>query len=175
MYYKNNLLFLGLILANTLLVAHPVLKHTLKSVETFYTKSNDTKMIPNTFDGLVISSEDISNSSIKLAYLFKQKLRDHEENHSVFMVGDANATSGVNHPEWSENDDSAIHTSILYIDDDQKKDEADSMFYYAGIVQNIPSMPEIQYRIRFGYRDFIGASSSISDYIDSRLEFNYLL
>jgi len=321
-------------------------------VETFYTKSNDTKMIPNSFDGFVVSSKDLPNSTLKLAYLTKQKLRDHKDSHALFMVGDANSTSGVNHPEWSENDDSAMHkgltysalraagkptdaallvldvenksienmkinfssylvpellsqmmgevnykiafdsfsitpafrylqqfdkgagsvggastnlsglagykdansldskmvaakivtkiddyklnlaythvlnksdlvnpwrgfptsgytrsmgmynwranmksyrlelvynanknavykkpflqTSILYMDGDQSKNETDSMFYYAGIVQNIPSMPEFQYRVRFGYRDFIGASSSTSDYIDSRLEFNYL-
>ncbi len=321
-------------------------------VETFYTKSNDTKMIPNTFDGFVISSKDLSDSTLKLAYLTKQKLRDHQDSHAVFMVGDANLTSGVNHPEWSQNDDSAMHqgltysaliaagkptdaplivldmenksienmkinfasylvpqllaqamgevnykmgydgfsvtpafryiqqfdkgagsvggasiyqtglagykdknsldskmiaakivtkidaykvnlaythvlnesdlvnpwrgfptggytrsmgmynwranmksyrlelvynanknavykkpflqTSILYMDGDQSKKETDSMFYYAGIVQNIPSMPEFQYKVRFGYRDFVGASSLISDYIDSRLEFNYL-
>lgn len=321
-------------------------------VETFYTKSNDTKMIPNTFDGLVISSKDISDTRVKLAYLAKQKLRDHEKSHSVLMVGDENSTSGGNNPEWTQNDDSAMHkgltysalkaagkptdapliildivnnsvqnlkinfssyvvpellsqamgelnykigfdgfsvtpgfrylqqfdngagavggaslyqvglggyknpssldsqmiaarvatklddykitlaytnildkadlvtpwrgfptsgytrsmgmynwrantksyrlelvkgandtgvykipfiqTSVLYIDGDQKKAEFDSIFYYAGIVQNIPAMPELQYRVRFGYRDFIGASSVVSDYIDSRLEFNYL-
>jgi len=321
-------------------------------VETFYTKSNDTKMIPNSFDGLVVSSEDITNTNIKLAYLSKQKLRDHEDSHAVLMYGDENSTSGVNNPEWTENDDSAMHkgltysalkaagkptdapliildvvnnsienlkinfssyvvpellsqamgelnyeidfdgfsvtsgfrylqqfddgagavggasiykiglsgyknpssldsqmiaarvateiekykitvaytnildkadlvtpwrgfptsgytrsmgmynwrantksyrlelvknannlgiyktpfiqTSVLYIDGDQKKVEPDSIFYYAGIVQNLPAIPEFQYRIRFGYRDFVGASSEISDYIDSRLEFNYL-
>ncbi|MFK5938176.1 MAG: OprD family outer membrane porin [Sulfurimonas sp.] len=321
-------------------------------VETFYTKSNDTKMIPNTFDGLVISSKDISDTSLKLAYLTKQKLRDHEKSHAVLMVGDENSPSGVNHPEWSENDDSPMHrgltysalkaagkptdaplivldvvnnsiqnlkinfssyvvpellsqamgelnykldfdgfsltpgfrylqqfdngagavggaslfkiglsgyknpsslnsqmiatkvalkrddykltlaytnildkadlvspwrgfptsgytrsmgmynwrantksyrlelvkgandtgvyrtpfvqTSVLYIDGDQKKEASDSMFYYAGLVQNIPTMLEFQYRVRLGYRDFVGPSSVISDYIDSRLEFNYL-
>ena len=321
-------------------------------VETFYTKSNDTKMIPNAFDGLVLSSQDIPDSTLKLAYLAKQKLRDHQDAHSVLMVGDANSTAGVNHPEWTQNDDSAMHkgltysalnaagkstdapliildaqnqsvknlkinfssymvpellsqamgelnykltfngfsvspgvryikqfdngagavggaslyniglsgykdatsldsqmiaarlvtkiqdykinlaytnildesdlvtpwrgfptggytrsmgmynwrantksyrlelvkgandvgiyttpfiqTSVLYINGDQNKADTDSMFYYFGIIQNLPSMQEFQYRFRFGYRDFIGDSSAISSYIDSRLEFNYL-
>ena len=321
-------------------------------VETFYTKSNDTKMIPNAFDGLVISSQDIPKSNLKFAYLTKQKLRDHEDSHSLLMVGDENSSAGVNRPEWTQNDDSAMHkgltysalkaagkptdaplivldfenksiknlkinfssyvvpelisqtmgelnytlkfndfkiipairyikqfdngagavggasiykiglsgyknantlnsqmiaarvvtkfsdykinlaythildesdlvtpwrgfptsgytrsmgmynwrantksyrlelvkganssgiyttpfiqTSVLYIDGDTSKLDTQSMFYYFGLIQNIPSNQNFQYRVRFGYRDFIGSSSLISSYIDSRLEFNYL-
>jgi hypothetical protein len=320
-------------------------------VETFYTKSNDTKMIPNTFDGLVVKSTDIADTKIIGAYLYKQKLRDHADSHSVFMVGDANSTDSLR-PEWSENDDSAMHkgltytalkaagkptdapllvldvqnksiknlkinfssyivpellgqmmgelnyklafkgfsitpgfryiqqfdngagavggasiylkgldayedpnsldakmiaarvvtrvgdykinlgytnildeadlvtpwrgfptagytrsmgmynwrannksyrlevvkgatksgvyttpfiqTSVLYIDGDVAKGDTQSMFYYCGLIQNLPSMPEFQYRVRVGYRDFVKDSSSISSYVDSRLEFNYL-
>ena len=82
-------------------------------VETFYTKSNDTKMIPNTFDGVVLTSKDIPDTSLNLAYLAKQKLRDHIEAHSVLMVGDANS-SGSLRPEWSENDDGAMHRGLTY-------------------------------------------------------------
>jgi len=80
-------------------------------VETFYTKSNDTKMIPNTFDGLVLSTNAVSNTKIKLAYLYKQKLRDHTSTHSPLMYGDANATTRT---EWNENDDSAMHKGLTY-------------------------------------------------------------
>lgn len=321
-------------------------------VETFYTMSNDTKMIPNSFDGFLINTKDITDSTVQLAYLAKQKLRDHEESHSVLMYGDANSSSQTN-PEWSQNDDSAMHkgltysaliaagkptdsplivlditnnsienlkinfssynvpellsqamgelnyslnfgnlsvtpgvryiqqfdngagavggaslgglaasssyknpnsldakmiaarvvtkfddyklnlgythildeadlvmpwrafptagytrsmgmynwkantksyrielvkganktgvykspfiqTSILFIDEDETKSVSDSMFYYAGVVQNIPSFPELQYRVRIGYREFIHNTSLISSYLDSRLEFNYL-
>jgi len=324
-------------------------------VETFYTKSNDTKMVPNSFDGFVVSSKDMPQTKLTLAYLAKQKLRDHMSSHNVFMVGDSASAYGVSRPEWTQNDDSAmlkgltysalkvagkptdaplivldvenrsvqnlkinfsaytvpqllsqamgelnykvnfdgfsitpglryiqqfdngagavagaslsvlvtgssayknpdslnskmiaarivtkiddykinlaftdilneadlvtpwrgfptagytrsmgvynwkantksyrielvkganktgiykkpfIQTSILYIDGDEKKSSlSDSMLYYVGIVQNIPSMPEFQYRVRLGYRDFINKSSLISNYLDSRLEFNYL-
>ena len=320
-------------------------------LETFYTKSNDTKMVPNAFDGFVINSQDIPQTKIIGAYFSQQKLRDHLEGHSVLMVGDANSSDSLR-PEWSENDDSAMHkgltysalkaagkptdspllildvenksiknlkinfssylvpqllahmmgeinykfafngfsitpafryiqqfdngagkvggasiykkdltaykdgssldakmiaarvvtkigdykinlgytnilneadlvtpwrgfptagytrsmgmynwrantksyrlelvkgatnsgvyttpfiqTSVLYMDGDQKKGDTDSMFYYFGIIQNIPSMQEFQYRLRLGYRDFIGHSSKVSSYLDSRLEFNYL-
>jgi len=320
-------------------------------VETFYTKSNDTKMIPNSFDGIVLASKDLQNTNVKLAYLAKEKLRDHKDAHAVFMVGDANSSQSIK-PQWSEQDDSAMHkgltysalkthgkktdaplivldaqnnsvknlkinfasyvvpsllsqamgelnykiplhtfsitpgiryihqfdngagavggasittrgltgykdahslnsdmiaarlvtkikdykinlaytqvfdkadlvtpwrgfptagytrsmgvynwraniksyrielvkganskgiytkpflqTSILYMDGDKKKNETDSILCYAGIVQNIPSMQELQYRVRLGWRDFIGDSSAIPSYLDARFELNYL-
>ena len=320
-------------------------------VETFYTKSNDTKMIPNTFDGLVIKTQDIPKTKLTFAYLVKQKLRDHKSSHSLLMVGDANSSTSLK-PEWTENDDSAMHkgltysalnaagkptnasliildlqnnsidnlkinfssylvpqllsqgmlelnydikykgvkvtpairyiqqfdngagsvggasialkglngyknksslnagmiaakivtkiddyklniaytgvvnkadlvtpwrgfptsgytrsmgmynwranmksyrielvkganssgvykkpfiqTSVLYMNGDKNKEDLDSMFYYAGVVQNIPSILALQYRLRLGYRDFVGDSSGVSDYLDARLEFNYL-
>ena len=82
-------------------------------VETFYTKSNDTKMIPNTFDGLVIDTKAIPDTGVKLGYLYEQKLRDHTQAHSVLMYGDANSTDAVS-PNWSENDDSAMHKGLTY-------------------------------------------------------------
>lgn len=318
-------------------------------VETFYTKSNDTKMIPNTFDGVVVESKDLQDSTIKLAYLTKQKLRDHQDAHSVLMYGDANSSSATR-PEWSANDDSAMHkgltytalrdagkatdapliildaqnnsfknlqlnfasyevpellaqvmgeanykidmnsfsinpgiryihqfdngsgniggasltgdttgyknansldaqmiaarlvtkikdykinlgytnildqadlvtpwrgfptvgytrsmgiynwrantksyrielvkganktgiykdgfiqTSVLYVEGDQAKSEADKMFYYFGYIRNLASYPEFQYRFRFGYNQYIRDSDAKSDFIDSRIELNY--
>ena len=82
-------------------------------VETFYTKSNDTKMIPNTFDGLVVATKAIPQTSMKLAYLYEQKLRDHTTSHSALMYGDASSTSDLK-PAWSENDDSAMHKGLTY-------------------------------------------------------------
>ncbi|WP_304545828.1 OprD family outer membrane porin [Sulfurimonas microaerophilic] len=318
-------------------------------VETFYTKSNDTKMIPNSFDGVVLESQDLKDTKIKLAYLAKQKLRDHQTSHSILMYGDANLSS-YTRPEWNGNDDSAMHkgltytalkaadknteapllvidgqnnsvenlqvnfaayavpellsqamgelnykvnldgfsitpgvryiqqfdngagavggaalsgtttgykdpnsldaqmiaarvvanvsdykinlgytnildkadlvtpwrgfptagytrsmgiynwtantksyrielvkganktgiykdgfiqTSVLYIDGDQDKSGKDRVYYYFGYVKNLESAPEFQYRVRLGYGDFVGPSSATSDYLDSRLEFNY--
>ncbi|EDZ62169.1 hypothetical protein SMGD1_0130 [Sulfurimonas gotlandica GD1] len=82
-------------------------------VETFYTKSNDTKMIPNTFDGIVIETKIIPDTTVKLGYLAEQKLRDHTESHSALMYGDSNSTSS-NNPAWSENDDTAMHKGFTY-------------------------------------------------------------
>jgi len=318
-------------------------------VETFYTKSNDTKMIPNTFDGFVLDSKDIANTRIKFAYLQKQKLRDHTDAHAVLMYDDRDT---ANYSQWSQNDDGAMHrgltysklkqfnkptdaplivldtqnssvknlklnfssylvpellsqvmgeanykmafngfsitpgiryiqqfdngagkvggpslynigeagykdanslnaamlgarvvarikdyrlnlaytgvfdkadlvtpwrgfptagytrsmgmynwranvksyrielvkganssgiytspfiqTSVLYMDGDAHKAETDSLFYYAGLIQNLPSAPEFQYRLRLGWRHFTSSNTLISDYLDSRFELNYL-
>jgi len=69
--------------------------------ETVYTKSNDTKMIPNTFDGFSVTSKDVSDTTIQAAYFTAQKLRDHETAHDVIAFS-----------SWDENDDSAINKSL---------------------------------------------------------------
>jgi hypothetical protein len=96
-------------------------------VESFYTKSNDTKMIPNTFDGLVFKTEDIPDSTLQLAYLARQKLRDHVEAHAILMRGDCQSdgcydsltdpkeiTAQEKIASLSENDDSAMHKGLTY-------------------------------------------------------------
>jgi hypothetical protein len=78
--------------------------------ESFLTKSNDTKMIPNTFEGLTISSTYLPHTTtLKVAYLTKQKLRDHSDFHHVLAAGDYD-----NDPYaiYSENDDSAMHFGL---------------------------------------------------------------
>jgi len=82
-------------------------------VESFYTKSNDTKMVPNTFDGLVFQTKAISKTALKIAYLHQQKLRDHTQTHGVLVVGDSSSSSSIN-PQWSENDDAGMHKGLTY-------------------------------------------------------------
>ena len=55
-------------------------------VESVFTKSNDTKMIPNTFDGLTATIKELPKTTIQLAYLAKQKLRDHTTSHDIIAV-----------------------------------------------------------------------------------------
>ena len=80
-------------------------------VESFYVHSNDTKMIPNTFDGVVLQTKAIPKTSLQVAYLAKQKLRDHTQNHSVLMYDD---TDLANNSNWDANDDSAMHKGLTY-------------------------------------------------------------
>jgi len=133
-------------------------------VETFYTKSNDTKMIPNTFDGGVFKTKLLSDTKLQFAYLAKQKLRDHTENHSVLMVDDR---SSSDFSKWDGNDDSAMHRGLTHsaLKANNKKTDApllivdaknksvknlkiDSSFY------NVPellsqAMLELNYKLKF--------------------------
>ena len=73
-------------------------------VENVFTKSNDTKMIPNSFDGITLYSKEFSNTTLELAYLVKQKLRDHIHSHDVLAYDPSNP--------WGENDDSSVNKNL---------------------------------------------------------------
>ncbi len=77
--------------------------------ESLLTKSNDTKMIPNTFDGVSVYTKLIPDTSFKAAYFTRQKLRDHTSSHHVLAYGDYNDDDFA---KWSGNDDSAMHKGI---------------------------------------------------------------
>ena len=83
--------------------------------ESFLTKSNDTKMIPNTFEGLVLEMKEIPKTTIRGAYFTAQKLRDHTTFHDVITFGDSvAANSTTNFGSWNNNDDSAVHKGLSY-------------------------------------------------------------
>lgn len=78
--------------------------------ESRMTKSNDIKMIPNTFEGATLHTTLIPNHHVKLAYLTKQKLRDHSDFHHLFAYDDDTSTDP--YATWLENDDTAMHRGI---------------------------------------------------------------
>ncbi|NPA59483.1 MAG: hypothetical protein GXO30_03290 [Epsilonproteobacteria bacterium] len=73
-------------------------------VESTFTSSNDSKMIPNSFDGISALVSVAPKVSLNVAYLMKQKLRDHTSSHDVIAYDPNNA--------WNENDDSAINRNL---------------------------------------------------------------
>jgi len=75
--------------------------------ESVFTKSNDTKMIPNTFDGATATIKDIDKTTIKIAYLHNQKLRDHTTSHDVIAFAGGSAPN-----IWSENDDASVNRNL---------------------------------------------------------------
>jgi hypothetical protein len=79
--------------------------------ESFLTASNDTKMIPNTFEGYTLLSKDIPATTLTLGYLTKQKLRDHTEFHDVITYDDG---EGKTYSKWNNNDDSGAHRGLSY-------------------------------------------------------------
>jgi len=79
--------------------------------ESFLTKSNDTKMIPNTFEGYSIESKEIPDTTVKLAFFTGQKLRDHTEFHDVITYNDG---KGNTYSKWNNQDDSACHRGLSH-------------------------------------------------------------
>ena len=74
-----------------------------------FTKSNDTKMVPNTFDGITLSNKSlIPSTTIRGAYFSAQKLRDHTTSHDLVTFKAADGS------KWDNNDDSAIHKGLSY-------------------------------------------------------------
>jgi len=76
--------------------------------ESVFTASNDTKMVPNTFDGISISANVASKTTARAAWFGAQKLRDHEDAHDVITFKDASGDS------WGNNDDAAVHKGLSY-------------------------------------------------------------
>jgi hypothetical protein len=75
--------------------------------ESALTASNDTKMIPNTFEGISVESKDLPKTTLKAAYFTAQKLRDHTTFHDVLTFNDGTSN-------WNNNDDSGVHKGISY-------------------------------------------------------------
>ncbi len=80
--------------------------------ESFLTKSNDTKMIPNTFEGASVEMKEIADTKIRGAYFYAQKLRDHTTFHDVITFGDAYTATTAS--KWNNNDDAGVHKGLSY-------------------------------------------------------------
>ena len=94
------------------------LKYGRQKFESLLTKSNDTKMIPNTFEGVSLVSKDLPEHTFKLAWFTKQKLRDHTRFHDVITYADRSFT-GLDTEEkllaaWANNDDSGGHRGLSW-------------------------------------------------------------
>ncbi len=72
-----------------------------QKIDTMLLASNDTKMVPQTFEAISIQSKDIPDSTFKAGYLIRQKLRDHQTFHSLMAFA-----------PLDENDDSGAHKGL---------------------------------------------------------------
>ena len=93
-------------------------------IETMLLKSNDTKMIPNTFEGVYLKNRSIPKTSIKTAFIQKQKLRDHSDFHHVLAYGDDPTDT---YAKWTQNDDGAMHRGLT-LSKLQEKNIKDEIF-----------------------------------------------
>ena len=75
--------------------------------ESVFTKSNDTKMIPNTFDGITATIKEVPQTTMKFAYFTAQKLRDHAVSHDVLAFA-----GGSSPDKWRHNDDTAVNKNL---------------------------------------------------------------
>lgn len=76
--------------------------------ESVFTASNDTKMIPNSFDGISLVNKSFAGTTLRAAWFQRQKLRDHTDAHDVITFRNADGES------WGNQDDSAIHKGLSY-------------------------------------------------------------
>ena len=76
--------------------------------ESVFTASNDTKMIPNTFDGVTVSAKVAPKTTVRAAWFAGQKLRDHENAHDLVTFKDEAGES------WNNNDDAGVHKGLTY-------------------------------------------------------------
>ena len=84
------------------------LKIGRQAVENAMIKTNDIKMIPNTFEGITLESKILKNHTVKIGYLTQQKLRDHSSFHHLFAYDDG----AGEYDKCRENDDTAMHRGI---------------------------------------------------------------
>ncbi len=132
--------------------------------ESHMTKSNDIKMIPNTFEGITLHSKAVPTHNLKLAYLTKQKLRDHSSFHHLFAYDDG----GGAYDSWRENDDTAMHRGItlsklearnindrllLFEIDNGKKEDFTYMFNYT-VVPELFASSTIDLSYKFPVDEF---------------------
>lgn len=117
-----------------------------QKVETQLVSTNDTKMIPQTFEGITIKNKDIPQTKLELGYLTRQKLRDHDEFHSLMVAGD-NDTQGL-----SYNDDYGRHKGIkVSTVTAAGKDLTPAMMYAMAENSSIPNL-----KLNAGYYEIDG-------------------
>ncbi len=73
------------------------------------TSSNDSKMIPNAFEGVLLKVGNLYGTKLQVGYLTKQKLRDHSNFHHLLAYGDSEDDPAN---IWRENDDSSMNRGI---------------------------------------------------------------
>lgn len=72
-----------------------------QGIDSIMLATNDTKMIPNTFEAAMVENKDIPNTTVRAGYIMSQKLRDHQTFHSL-----------IAYAKYSGNDDSGAHKGL---------------------------------------------------------------
>jgi len=86
-------------------------------IDTTMLASNDTKMVPNTFEAAVVENKDIKDTKLRAGYITQQKLRDHQTFHSILAYNEVvspNKTNPVAVLKVQGNDDSGVHKGLTF-------------------------------------------------------------
>jgi hypothetical protein len=75
-----------------------------QGIDSMMLATNDTKMIPNTFEAAIVENKDIANTTLRAGYIMSQKLRDHQSFHSIIAFDTVSKVEG--------NDDSGVHKGL---------------------------------------------------------------
>lgn len=131
-------------------IQYDISKTTFKAgrqiFESFLTKSNDTKMIPNTFMGYVVETKELPDTTLRGAYFTEQKLRDHTTFHDVITFG--TEMDNTNDGNWNNNDDSAVHKGLSYAN--LKNAGADTNNDLIVVDARNKSIPNLQIDLTYG-------------------------
>ncbi len=83
-----------------------------QGIDSIMIATNDTKMIPNTFEAAMIENKDMPDTTVRAGYIMSQKLRDHQTFHSLIASSVGNATPGSSIDKTAYNDDSGTHKGL---------------------------------------------------------------
>ncbi|MDD2265389.1 OprD family outer membrane porin [Sulfuricurvum sp.] len=83
-----------------------------QGIDSIMLATNDTKMIPNTFEAAVMENKDLPNTTLRAGYIMSQKLRDHQEFHSILAYDQGDTSVAVKGDKVYENDDSGVHKGL---------------------------------------------------------------
>lgn len=81
-----------------------------QGIDSIMLATNDTKMIPNTFEAAMVENKDIPSTTVRAGYVMSQKLRDHQTFHSILAYDSGTGSSKV--AKVNENDDSGVHKGL---------------------------------------------------------------
>lgn len=130
-------------------------------IESTLLASNDSKMIPNTFEAVVIENKNIPDTNVRLGYITKQKLRDHQAFHSILAYDGTvlgNLSFNVN-----GNDDSGVHKGLNIANINKIGGKTNPEMFF-GTLQN-KSIPNLTLNGEYyGINDFFSTAIAEANY-----------
>lgn len=130
-------------------------------IESTLLASNDSKMIPNTFEAVVIENKNIPDTNVRLGYITKQKLRDHQAFHSI-LAYDGTVLGNLSF-KVNGNDDSGVHKGLNIANINKIGGKTNPEMFF-GTLQN-KSIPNLTLNGEYyGINDFFSTAIAEANY-----------